>query len=113
MTNTLIDPKAISPPDPGDLYDQIMGAIEPELTRAGLKSLEAKYKDEAPVQSKMRAEKYARAFAEYDKRAAQYMTELNAQVVEYQHAARESAEKKEREKEEPMLMNLQTQIASA
>ena len=99
-------------PDPSDLYDQIMQPIEPELTRAGLQTLSIKYKGEKPQEAAARADRYNKAFAEYDKRFAAYMTELNGKVVSYQHAARTSTETKDRADEEQELSTLQTQMAS-
>lgn len=49
-----------------DVYDYLMGAIEPELTRAQIPLLDAKYQNETPEQKKARGERYAAAFAQFE-----------------------------------------------
>jgi len=51
-----------------DFYDLIMFDIEPELTTYMIPDLEVIYKDETKEERKMRAERYAEAFAEFEHR---------------------------------------------
>jgi Skp family chaperone for outer membrane proteins len=96
-----------------ELYDQIMGTIEADLTTANLQTLNTKYAGETPEQSKVRSERYAKAFAEYEKRLATYLADLDQKVHAYQRAALASLEREQLEKESALLNDLNSQIAGA
>jgi hypothetical protein len=84
MTASAHDPKA--PPDilsGSEIYDHIMGEIEPELVIAELSHIAERTKAETPEQRKARAERYTKAFAEYDTRFKQYAHEWNRSFQHY------------------------------
>lgn len=99
-------------PASDDVYDQIMGGIEPELVSTGIPSLTTKYKNETPQQATARAARYAKAFAEYDKQFQDYVTALDAKVHTYQRDALASAEKRDRTQDEQAMAGLEGQISS-
>src|SRR5205814_1812909 len=70
--------------DGQEVYDMLMGQIERDLVTAQLPLLKETYKDETPEQSKARAERYNRAFAEYDKQYAAYIKQQEQQLQGYQ-----------------------------
>ena len=48
------------------LYDLIMGQIEPDLVTAQIPLLDAKYANETPEEKRARGERYAEAFALFE-----------------------------------------------
>lgn len=100
-------------PTGDELYNLLMSAIEPDLTTDQLPLLDEKYKSETPEQAKARADRYEKAFAEYDKQLDAYLAKLEAKVHQYQSAARKSVEKEERVKEEKELSGLEDAIKAA
>lgn len=85
---TVVAGAAFPPPPPipsgEEVYDTLMSKIEPELTTAQLPFLKDKYKDETPEAAKIRAERYQKAFAEYDKQYAEYTTAQQKGLQSYQ-----------------------------
>ncbi len=94
------------------LYNQLMGEIEPELLAGNLPLLEEKYKTEPPAQAKVRADRYEKAFAEYDKRLKAYLGDLDQRARTYQRMALKSAEEKEREEDDTALHSIETAFSS-
>jgi len=105
-------PTPPSIPSARALYDELMGAIEPELTSAVIGTLAEKYASETAEQKQQRLAKYEKAFAAYDKAFTEYMQRLNAKVDEFRTLAFRSAESKERVQEEQKLQDLEAQFAS-
>jgi hypothetical protein len=95
------------------VYDEIMVEIDSELTHEGLALLAEKYKDETPDQAAVRQQRYDAAFAEYDKRYAQYMSNLNGQVKGLQRTVRAGIENDERTVEANELANLESSFSQA
>lgn len=96
-----VSPPAI--PTGRDLYDTIMGAIEPELTTAGMQTLDAKYKGETKEQLVSRQARYDIAFAQYNKAYAGYIEALSAQATRYSKEAFAKAELEHRAEDEQSL----------
>lgn len=72
-----------------ELYDSIMGEIEPELLSANLPLLKEAYTNEAPDERAARAARYEAAYAEYDVRFAKNCADWNEQLHAYKrHALR-------------------------
>lgn len=82
-----------------ELYDKIMGEIEPDLTSAGKKTLAEKYKDETPEQRALRKVRYQQALARYDEAYEGYMRTLKAQVERHRHQQFQDVEAKDRRQE--------------
>lgn len=100
-------------PTGDELYDMLMQGIEPDLTTKQLPLLSEKYKDETNDKAKIRAERYQKAFAEYDRQLSAYLARLQAKVHEYQTTARKSLETDERTKEGQALSGIEEEIGAA
>ncbi len=90
------------------LYDELMATIEPELTLAQLPLLAEKYRDETPEQAKARAERYTKAYAEYDKAYDGYVGNAKAEVNQYRKDAFQSLEKEDRIRDQAKLSALES-----
>ena len=96
-----------------EIFDAIMVAIEPELTTAGSQGLEEKYKDETPEQKRVRGERYAKAFEEYEKRYAAYRLEQESQVHAFKLQVIHFAEDKAGADDQQRLFSLESALGSA
>jgi hypothetical protein len=94
------------------VYDQIMAEIEPDLLTNVIPTLETKYAGETPEQAAARSQRYDAAFAEYDKRYAVRMTQMDGQVHTLQKTVRTGIETDERHGEEDTLTTLESTISS-
>ena len=94
-----------------ELYDSIMGHIEPDLTTESLKTLAQKYEGETPEQTATRKRRYDLAFERYDQAYADYVETLHAQAHRYRRQSFDQAELKNREQEGSILDSLQQAIS--
>ena len=106
----MADATPIQIPTGEELYNMLMRKIEPDLATDQLPLPDAKYASETPDQTKARAERYEKAFAEYEKQLAAYLSSLKGKVHEFQTTARQSLEHEAKEKEEQDLGSLEQQI---
>jgi RPA family protein len=95
-----------------EIYDAIMRTIEPELCSEMIPLLNEKCKNETDDQKKARAERYTKASAEYDKRAAEFFAEVSAEVNTLKRKAFSSAEQKNRSEEATKMQQLESLINS-
>ncbi len=101
-------------PKNGDaLYDQLMAKIEPELMTSQLPQLEKLYATETKEQSKARAERYQKAFAEYEKQFQAFCTDIDTKVHTYQQSARASTEHDERQADDQIVSKLLSDMSSS
>lgn len=102
------------PPVPSgdEVYDRIMGEVEPELMTSQLPLLKDKYKDETPEESRTRARRYTDAFKEYDRRYRQYLLEQKSTLRIYQHNLVRSSEDRSTGREQGILTDIESQISS-
>ncbi len=98
------------PVDGAEVYDQIMGAIEPDLTNAQRPLLIEKYKDETPEQTQVRMERYNQAFAEYEKQYKAYRVKRDGEMRSFENTLRKSVEKSATSDETNALQNLESQF---
>jgi hypothetical protein len=98
-------------PNPDDLYDILMMPIEKELTSAELPLLAERYKSEKPEQTRVRAERYDKAFAAYEKSFKTYMAALQTKLHEHQRAAMHAAESSDRSTDNDALTSLESRIS--
>jgi hypothetical protein len=70
-----------------ELFDLLMGSIEPELTSAQIPLLDAKYKDETPEEKKLRGERYAAAFAQFEQTFALLMEAWDRSLAAFRDSA--------------------------
>lgn len=99
-------------PESGEIFDRIMGKIEPELTTKMLPTLETKYKDETPEQHEARQERYKRAMEEYRKEMDAYMTLLQSDISQYERNARELGEFADKQAESAELDSITSAISN-
>lgn len=100
-------------PSGEEIYDRIMGQIEPELVTAVLPTLKEKYKDETQEEAKVRAVRYQKAFAEYDKQYAAYLQSQEGALRSYQMNLGRAVENVARSDEAPHLGDLESAISAA
>ena len=63
-----------------ELYDALMGHIEPELVTDASKLLDEKYKDETPEHHAARMKRYEAAYKKFDEEFSGFMADVNAEV---------------------------------
>ena len=107
------NPQEIKIPSGEEVYNGIMGRIEPELLTTVIPTLEEKYKGETEAQRAARLERYKKAYEEYDRQYEAWTLELKTLVTRARREALESAEKKEKVKEEVVLQNIDSQMKTA
>ena len=99
-------------PTADQVYDRIMKDIEPELLTVSNPTLAEKYKDETPEESQARAERYQKAYAEYDKKYEAYMLEFDGMVRGLQHEAVGVVEGESKKGDDDALATLESGMAS-
>jgi hypothetical protein len=109
----ILDEGTMKVPQGPDLYDQLMGPIEPELTSQELPGLTAKYAQETQAQSAARAERYEKAFEAYQKQLNVFLEGMNRNAQHYQRTAMATTEKQDRTAEQAGLQDLSSQISTA
>lgn len=95
-----------------EIYDQIMGQIEPELTSTERPLLVEKYKDETPEEAKDRAERYSKALAEYEKQYQEYMTGMESKIRSFGVGVMRSVENEDKAGDTQNLTDLEKSISS-
>lgn len=110
FVNDLLPPAI---PSGAEVYDLIMGQIEPELTSEGIATLDAKYTNETAAEAKARVDRYNKAFEEYDKRFANYVTLLKEQVHSYKRISVGRAEERANREDQKELLGLEANFTSA
>jgi hypothetical protein len=93
-----------------ELYDALMGHIEPELTTEGQETLAEKYKGETPEEQEERKKRYELAFERYEQAYQDYIQTLQAQVERYRRNSFQHVELEDRVEEEGLLGRLQDAI---
>ncbi|MBI3618903.1 hypothetical protein HY213_02600 [Candidatus Peregrinibacteria bacterium] len=114
-----MDPSQTATPQPPnipasgkELYNELMGKIEPELVTDQIPLLAEKYKNETHDQAAARAERYNKAYAAYEAAYAAYMQQLSSEVSSYRRNAFGSVEEKDRQKETAVLDDLESLLTS-
>ncbi len=100
-------------PDGEEVYDKLMAAIEPELTTKEVAGLKVKYAAETPEQKEERRARYAKAFAEYERQFAQYLSQRNGTLVRVKAEALKSLEDQEKAQDNKDMASLEVQMLSA
>ena len=96
-----------------ELYDQIMGQIEPELTSASIPLLEEKYRDETSEEAELRRQRYNKAYEEYDRQYAGFLSQKEVEFQAHKRQAIASIEKEDRKEEEAQLGDLESAISNS
>ena len=96
-----------------ELYDLLMGKIEPDLTTKNLPGLKEKYKGESKADAASRSERYQKAFEEYEKHLQEYGSKWNAQLHSYKETAIASIEQADRKNDLQQIQDLESAITSS
>jgi hypothetical protein len=95
--------------NPGqELYDNIMRGIEPELCSESIPHLTEKYKDESKEDRVKRTERYNKAYAVFDRLAAEHTTQLKKTKKAHRKEAMRSAEIESRCQESEKLKQIES-----
>ena len=94
------------------IYDEIMGKIDVELTSSQINGLVEKYKSETPEGAEARKARYNAAYAEYEKRLGEYLTQKQSEATSRKRKAMSSIEKEYRKVEDEQLSNLESSISA-
>lgn len=95
-----------------EIFDIIMGDIEPDLVSDAAETLDQKYAGESPEQKAGRMARYQAAFAEYDVQYKEYMDAMNAEVNAYRQEALKLTEQNSQKKDETELQSLEAAFAA-
>ena len=95
-----------------EIFDAIMGQIEPELTTEGIKTLAEKYKNETPANEYERRKRYALAYERYEKAYDETMATLHTQVDRYRRSSFSQVEQEDRANESAAFEALNHQLAA-
>lgn len=90
------------PPVPAaeDIYDMLMGEIEPDLVRNQIPLLGEKYKNETPEEKEQRSRRYLAAFEKFDAALKEYFRKYEEGIQRYKRNAAAYIESRSRQKEE-------------
>ncbi len=99
---SLLPPPPVPPaiPTGRELYDALMGHIEPELTTAGRTLLPETYKNETAEDKAARMKRYELAFERCEQSYNDYLQTLDTQVNRYRREAFAHVEIRDRARDE-------------
>jgi hypothetical protein len=100
-------------PSGTEIYDALMGGIEPELVSANMALLEEKYKNETAEEKEVRQERYQKAFEAYDKAYKEWISDLSAAVEAKKKDAYKVAEEQTKNADEAVLGDIESQFENA
>jgi hypothetical protein len=103
---------SVSPLGGDVVYDLLMSGIEPELTSENTEHILELAKDDTPEERKERAERYARAFEEYDRQFAAAEREWVQQFTAYKRASFKALEEEVATKDQDYLSSLESSMSS-
>lgn len=89
-----------------EIYDSIMGQIEPELVSSSIPLLKKKYANETPEQKAARKKRYNAAYKKYDEMYEIYLADLDARISRYYKESMSSIEEQSRKGEEQKLNDI-------
>lgn len=96
-----------------EVYDALMSAIEPELVTANLSHLDDRYANEAANDRAKRYQRYAQAYAAYDKAFQKWMNAFTQEVTTFRRTAMQSAEQQSREEEGGIFTSLDEELSAS
>lgn len=96
-----------------ELYDLIMGEIEPDLTAENIEKTKHAILSVTPEKRSEMAKRYDLAFQEYDKRAEEYQRQWNEQFKLYKHASMRELEAQVQAADGNTLSSLEAEITSS
>ena len=89
------------------IYDMIMGEIEPDLLLANIPGLDEKYAHENEAQHKARMKKYKEAYKRFDTELAEFMGRIKNETRVSKRASLKKKEQKARKAEENELKDIE------
>ncbi len=110
-TGAVIPPKPKLPPSGQELYDALMGQIEPELVSSELPNMGQRYTTETPEETAKRASRYGQAFLKYQKSYEGFRKMKDEEIVTYRKASFTAVEKESEAKDDEDLTKLDTQFS--
>lgn len=113
IEKTVTAPTPLVFPTGDELYDQLMGSIEPELLTENIPHLDDKYTNESEDNRAKRYEHYTKSYEQYDEAFAAWHTNFHKKVTVYRREALRSAERESKTEEVPVLAQLEQDISSA
>ena len=96
-----------------ELYDSIMGHIEPDLTTEEIKTLATKYEQETPEQTAARKKRYELAFERYAQAYEGAIETLQEQVERHRKQSFDHVELKDRTEDMNFLAHLEQTLFHA
>lgn len=104
----------LPPAIPGgeEVYDRIMGAIEPELVTAVLPTLADKYANETQAERDARMERYKAAFIKYETEHQKFLMSQEGQVRSYKRGVMSVVEERAGGGEANQLNNIENLISN-
>lgn len=93
-------------PKASEVYDAIMGPIEPELTSENLALLTEKYGHEPAEEQARRLERYRKAFAVYDKAYEKWAAGVHNAALDKRRSALKKAEQQLQQKDQGLLAKI-------
>lgn len=100
-------------PTGNEVYDSLMGSIEPELLSANIPHLDDPYIGESEADHAARYERYTAAFVKYDEAYANWEAQLNSTVTTYRRTALQTAEAESRAEDASALSMLEENLEQA
>lgn len=93
-----------------EIYDAIMGHIEPELTSAGVAAAAEAFKKETHEQQEARQKRYELAFERYEQAYQGYMATLHSQVQRFRKSSFDQVEMEDRSQDAGFLDQISTSM---
>ncbi len=93
------------------LYDMIMGEIEPDLLLANIPGLDEKYKGESDSEHEARMARYQKAYETFDKKFAEFMTDVHLRAHATKKKARLEQEAQAKTEEDTVLQSIESAIS--
>jgi hypothetical protein len=88
------------------VYDMIMGSIEPDLLLKNIPLLDAQYASETKEEHEARMQRYAVAYEKFDAELQQFMDKVNTNVRTAQRQSLKEREEQERQRDQEKLSSL-------
>ena len=90
-----------------EIYNLLMGAIEPDLLLSVIPTLDSKYKGEAPAEHEARMKRYQEAYKKFDTELAEFMSTVNSKARTARKSALKQKESQSREEESNAIGSLE------
>jgi hypothetical protein len=100
-------------PDGDEIYDMLMGKIEPELLSYNIPYLREAIESDSPEERRERGERYVKAYEEYDRQFAEYQKELKNQFQSYKKNSLSALEGHMKIVDNEQIAELETAISAA